>query len=71
MADLGRLDLNAGSLSALTEAAEGYSTVTRKGTTLYPVKNADGTLFFSRAPLGDNRAGNVRVLVNFTAPLAA
>lgn len=65
MSDLGRLDLNAGSLAALIESPDGYSTVTRKGTTLYPVKNADGKLFFSRSPLGDNSAGNVRVLVNF------
>lgn len=66
MKDLGMLSLNAaGDLSRLLAATDGYSSVRRGIQTLYPVVNADDSLYFSRSPVGDGADGNHRALVNY------
>lgn len=68
MADKGVLDIGErGDLSRLVEAPDGYSSIRRGNATLYPVKNADGNLYFSRKPLGDRADGNTHPLVDYAS----
>lgn len=53
-------------LSAFVVTDDGYSSVERGSTVLYPVVNADGQLYFTRRP-----DGATQVLVDYRQPVTA